>query len=334
MTAAASSHPSLIVVGASAGGIEALTTLVGGLPGGFPAAIAVVLHLPPSGTSVLPAILDRASPLPATAASDGDQLRPGHVFVAPSDHHLIVNPGELALSHGPRENGHRPSIDTLLRTAAGSYGEQVIGVILSGTLDDGAAGLALIKRAGGIAIVQDPDDALYDGMPRAALERTEVDHVAAVRDIPRLLVETVRGRVDRANPRPDPPDTIVHAPIGHGDVATGFICPECGGALWEVDEAGVSRFRCRIGHAFSEETLVDEQGEMLENALWSALRVLEERAELLQRMAARSQASGHERAARNFTTKSGDALRQAEIIRAGVLPVAVDVTPTGEDVAP
>lgn len=326
-------NPAVVVVGASAGGIEALTTFVRGLPEDFAAAVVVVLHLPASGTSVLPAILDRASALPATAAADGEPLEAGRIYVAPADHHLIVNPGELALSHGPRENGHRPSIDTLFRTAAATYGAQVIGVILSGTLDDGAAGLALVKEAGGTAIVQDPADAVYGGMPRAALQRTTVDHVVAVRDLPRLLADLVDGDVSAVLAQPTTfPDPIVGIDVSR-DAATGLICPDCGGALWEVDEAGVPRYRCRIGHAYSPDTLVDSQGALLENALWSALRVLEERVDLLHRMAARAEAGGHTGSARTFRAKAHDAGRQAEIIRAGVLPVPADVASTGEDVA-
>lgn len=324
-------RPSLVVVGASAGGIEALTTLVRGLPDDFPAAVVVVLHLPASGTSVLPTILDRASALPAVAATEGAELRGGRIYVAPADCHLVVNRGELALSRGPRENGHRPSIDALFRTAAASYGPQAIGIVLSGTLDDGAAGLAVIKQEGGIAVVQDPEDALYDGMPRAAIERTEVDHVLAVRDMPHLLVDLVDG----ADPDPDVQqgvsiDPVVDAPVG-SDLATALICPECGGALWEVAEAGVPRFRCRIGHAYSEDTLLDEQGNALENALWAALRGLKERAELLHRMAVRAADAGHAASADTFRAKAYDAERRAEIVRAGVLPTALDVTSTHED---
>lgn len=325
-------HPAVVVVGASAGGIEALTTLARGLPEGFPAAVVVVLHLPPSGTSVLPAILDRVSALPVTAALDGEPLHTGHIYVAPPDHHLIVSPGELALSRGPRENGHRPSVDTLFRTAAATYGNLVIGVVLSGALDDGAAGLALIGRAGGTTVVQDPDDAVYGSMPRAAMERTDVDHVVPVRELPRLLSELVDGGAPTVLvPMPTMSGATVE--IDQDDPATGLICPECGGALWEVDEAGVTRFRCRIGHAFSEDTLLDEQGVLLESALWASLRVLEERVDLLRRMAARAEASGLARSAATFLSQARDAERQAEIIRAGVLPLAIDVASTGEDVA-
>lgn len=213
-----------------------------------------------------------------------------------------------------------------------SYGSRVIGVVLSGTLDDGAAGLAHIKECGGTAVVQDPDDALYRGMPDAAIERVAVDHVLPVREMPRLLSDLVSG----SPPEPvlqaaDPPDPVIPAPVGGND-ATGFICPECGGALWEVDEAGVTRYRCRIGHAFSTDTLVDEQGQELENALWAALRALEERAELMHRLSARASNGGRNRSARAFTHKARDAERQAEIIRAGVLPMALDVAAGSEDV--
>ncbi len=294
-----------------------------GLPEDFAAPICIVLHLPPSGTSVLPAILDRAGPLRAVAARDGEPLVAGCVYVAPADCHLLVAPGEVALSAGPRENGHRPAVDTLFRTAAQSYGPAVVGVVLSGALDDGAAGLAQIKAHGGTCIVQDPDDAMYRGMPDAALARVEADHVVGIRDLARLLVQLVDGGAGDVDPFTSAlPDVLTPGPADDAP-ATGYICPECGGALWEVDEAGVKRYRCRIGHAYSTDSLVVEQGSAIEAALWTALRSLEERSGLLRRIGERAVMAGNRAVAASFERRAQDADRQAEIIRAGVLPMAL-----------
>jgi two-component system chemotaxis response regulator CheB len=325
-------HP-VVAIGASAGGVQALSALVGELPEDFPAAVAVVLHLPASGTSVLPAILNRAGPLPAIAVTDGEALAPGRIYVAPPDQHLIVGLGELTLSHGPRENGHRPAIDTLFRTAALSYGERTIGVVLSGSLDDGAAGLAVIGGHGGTTIVQNPDDAAYRGMPDAALAATEVDHVVTLRDLPALLIRLVGGSAPLHAVRLRPPDPVPQTSLDE-DRASGLICPECGGALWAVDENGVHRFRCRIGHSFSEETLSELQGADVEAALWAALRALEERGTLLRHMGRRADEAGHPRTAARFREKAADVDHQAEIVRSGVLPMSVHVGAGDETVAP
>jgi two-component system chemotaxis response regulator CheB len=182
---------SLVVIGASAGGVEALTRLAAGLPPGLPAAVAVVLHVPSTGKSVLPAILTRQGNLPASAALDGEPLTPGHIHVAPPDRHLLVRDGALVLDDGPRLNGHRPAIDSLFRSAAAAAGAGVIGVVLTGTLDDGAAGLAEIKLHGGTTVVQDPEDAQYPSMPAHAIERVAVDHVVPLDEMAALIVELV-----------------------------------------------------------------------------------------------------------------------------------------------
>jgi two-component system chemotaxis response regulator CheB len=321
--------------------VEALAAIVGALPKGFPAAIAVVLHVAPSGTSVLPAILDRAGALPARAAHDGAELTGGHIFVAPPDQHVLVADGRLTLRHGPRENGHRPAIDPLFATAADAYGPNAIGVILTGTLDDGAAGLAAIKSHGGVAVVQDPDDALYPGMPRHALERVDADHVVALADVGRLLVELVGApsedapvsENDPVNGDPDPaagtepapaPIELTVNPAMRAGGAAGISCPECGGALWYVDERGASRFRCRIGHAYSEESLAEIQGRSLEVALWTALRALEERAALIRRMAGRARHSGHPMTADQFGRHAAELDAQANTIREHIVPAALD----------
>jgi two-component system chemotaxis response regulator CheB len=320
---------SLFVVGASAGGVEALTRIVAGLPPEFPAAIAIVLHLPANGTSVLPAILNRAGHLPAVAAKDGEPIQRGHIYVAPPDHHLLVGLEELSLTHGPRENGHRPAIDPLFISAAHAYGPGVVGIILTGTLDDGAVGLAAIKAHEGVAVVQNPDDALYRGMPDAALERVAVDHVVDLADVAGTMVTLARdGRpaglaMNGAGPTAEPPrpgDELAAGPQQHEGEAAGISCPECGGALWEVGEGNTTRFRCRIGHAYSEDSLLAAHGNALETALWTALRALEERAALLRRLSRRSEAAGRARSALRFAEHAAELERRAETVRLEVLP--------------
>jgi two-component system chemotaxis response regulator CheB len=329
--------PCLIVVGASAGGVEALSELVRGLPADLPAAVAIVLHVAPAGTSVLPAILNRAGELEARAARDGDRIRPGRIYVAPPDRHLVVEDGMLALRHGPRENGHRPAVDRLFTSAAEAYGPRTIGVVLTGTLDDGAAGLAAIKLRGGRAVVQDPKDALHSGMPASAIARTEVDHVVALRDIAGLLAELAGGGRDMTDPPPEPqrhseapgPELDAAPEMPAGD-ASGLSCPECGGSLWYLVEGGTPRFRCRIGHAYSEESLLDQHSRSLEVALWTALRALEERAALLRRMAHRAQVAGHSHSAHTFRGQAGDLDANAAVIRDHVVPTTLSTADSAE----
>jgi two-component system chemotaxis response regulator CheB len=328
----------LIVVGASAGGVEALGQLVAALPDDLPAAVAVVLHMAASGTSVLPAILDRAATLPTRAATDGEPICAGRVYVAPPNVHLVVEDSTFALRHGPRENGHRPAIDRLFMSAAAEWGRGVVGVVLTGTLDDGAAGLAMIKTRGGCAVVQDPEDALYAGMPANAIARADVDHVVALRDIAPLLAELVAER-DRPVSEEDitagehaeaPGPELDAGPTMPAGDASGLSCPECGGSLWYVIEQGAPRFRCRIGHAYSEASLLDEHGRSLEIALWTALRALEERAALLRRMAHRAEDSGHPHSARNFGEQARQLDHHAEVVRHHIVPSAMAA---GEDSA-
>jgi len=327
---------SLVVVGASAGGVEALTELVKNLPARFPAAVLVVLHVPPWGRSVLPGILDRAAKLVARAAVDGDAISPGCIYVAPPDEHLLVHDGRLVLRRGPRENGHRPAIDPLFLTASEAYGPEVVGVILSGTLDDGAAGLAAIKSHGGVAVVQDPDDAVYPGMPTHALERVAADHVAPVAELGMVLVDLVGEPLPAATvsggdtPTPGDEPTPAEAPreldagpsMPAGE-AVGLSCPECGGSLWYIGEAGTERFRCRIGHAYSERSLVETHGRALEVALWTALRALEERAGLMRRMARRARDGGHAHTAESFVAQAVELDEHAHTIREHIVPRAL-----------
>lgn len=249
----------IVVVGASAGGVEALIRLVERLVFGLPAAGFVVLHVPGDGTSVLPQILARSGSLPATQAIDGEPIVCGRIYVAPPDHPLLVHHKQVRVAHGPRENRHRPAVDPLFRTAARAYGERVIGVILWGSLDDGTAGLLAIKARGGITVVQEPADALFTGMPRSALDCVSVDHVLAAQEIGAVLATLTRRSVtgkgtkmsgamatEAARAELDP------APMQRAErpgVPSPFSCPECGGVLWELQEEALTRFQSRTGHA-------------------------------------------------------------------------------------
>jgi two-component system chemotaxis response regulator CheB len=291
------------VIGASAGGVDALNEVVAHFPPEFPAAVLVVLHVSSSGTSVLPQILTRRGPLPAAFARNGDELARGQIYVAPADHHMLVHDGRIQLSQGPRENGHRPAIDPLFRSAARAGDGRCIGVILSGLLDDGASGLRFIKEHGGTAVVQDPADALFPSMPTAALELTQADRIAAAADIADALCGLIETPVVDLGPRAtdtapsdyrfgepdrveltDPADT---AALLNGPPSS-LTCPECGGTLWEQEDGNNVRFACHVGHAYSVASLAEEQGRSLETTLWSAVRALEERADLQRRLARKS----------------------------------------------
>jgi two-component system chemotaxis response regulator CheB len=232
----------ILVVGASAGGVEALTELARGLPADLPAAVFMVLHVPPHATSVLPRILSRAGRLPTAHAREGEPIRPGRIYVAPPDHHMLLRRGYVYLARGPRENSHRPAVDPLFRTAARAYDGRVVGVLLSGALDDGTAGLAAIKRRGGIALVQDPDEALFSGMPRSAIENVEVDHVVSLAGmaglLSRLACEPVAEETKERVPDEMEQETQIEAFAlsaienrVHPGTPSTFGCPECGGTL-------------------------------------------------------------------------------------------------------
>jgi two-component system chemotaxis response regulator CheB len=295
----------LVVIGASAGGVDALQEVVAGLPPEFPAAVLVVLHVSSDGTSVLPQILSRSGPLPAAFANDNDDLRRGQIYVARADQHLLVHGSRVQLTRGPRENGHRPAIDPLFRSAARAARERCIGVVLSGLLDDGAAGLRFIKQYGGATVIQDPEEAHFPSMPRAALAQLAPDRIATAAQIAPALCELIeQPPPGTAHAEPGPPDAdeYGHDRVEIGDPAnvaalltgtpSGLTCPECGGALWEQEEAGGTlRYACHVGHAYSAGSLTEEQGRSLEMTLWSAVRALRERADTHRRLALRTQTS-------------------------------------------
>jgi two-component system, chemotaxis family, protein-glutamate methylesterase/glutaminase len=314
----------IVVVGASAGGVEALTELAASLPSDLSAAMFVVLHLPATGTSALPEILRRHGPFPVAHVKDGEPVQPGRVYVAPPDHHVLLRTGHVHLSRGPRENGHRPAIDPLFRSAAREYATRVIGLVLSGALDDGTAGLLAIKSRGGVAVVQDPADALHPGMPTNALEHVQVDHAVAAASMGKLLVRLI---ADLLEPPPDPAPSDMRLEVemegfslgafegNHPGRPSGFSCPDCNGVLWQIQDSGLERYRCRVGHAWSPESLLTQQSEALEAALWVALRSLEERAALSRRLAEPARRRGHSITATRFEEQAAEAQQAARLVR-------------------
>jgi two-component system, chemotaxis family, protein-glutamate methylesterase/glutaminase len=323
----------IVVIGASAGGVEALRSLVAGLPPELPAAVFVVLHVLPSGTSLLSQILARQTRLVVAPAGDGEPIERGRIYVAPPDHHMLVERGRVRLTRGPRENGHRPAVDPLFRSAARAYGQRVIGIVLSGALDDGAAGLKMISDNGGTGVVQDPAGALYPSMPRSALAGDATARAVPIEELPGTLCSMIDEPLERLAPAAPPRKPKV-GPGTHDDRAddsdprsgtiTGLTCPECGGALWEHDETGVLRFKCHVGHAYSADSLEVSQAQALESALWAAMRSLQERADMFRRLARRS-GDGQ-----RLDAKATDADSHADILRSLVTSFGREPGESGE----
>ena len=323
----------MVVVGASAGGVEALTKLVRALPRGYAATLFVVLHIAPEGTSVLGSILQRASALQADTAKDGEIPEPGHIYVAPPNSHLLVdNQGRITLSGGPKENGHRPAVDPLFRSAAALYGPRCVGVVMSGSRDDGTAGLRAIKAAGGVAMVQDPNEALAPSMPLSAIEHVRVDAIRPAEEIAALLVELAsveaaavasgngtRGGDDAAEAADAREPALMRStsPTAPGN-SSGLTCPECSGALWEVKDHELIQYRCRVGHVYSLESMLAEQERSVEAALWAGVAALEERAQLMRRVAKRAATGELTQVTTQFNNQAEHAERQAELLRDAV----------------
>jgi two-component system chemotaxis response regulator CheB len=295
-------HRDIVVIGASAGGIPALTALVGGLPADLPAALFIVVHVPSFGESRLPEILSRAGPLPAHHPESGEAIEHGRIYVAPPDYHLLLRNERVELDRGPRENHTRPAIDPLFRTAARAYGPRVIGIVLSGALYDGSMGLMSVKTRGGIAIVQDPEEAAADSMPRNALKLVAADYVLPASEIAPVVTALTRGSArDGDAPMIDgeellevavAEDFAEQADGERAEDTTVYTCPECGGVLWQGGSGPVLWFRCHVGHAYAPEILLGQKAEQVEAALWSSLRLLKEKATLTRQLAGRSRECG------------------------------------------
>ena len=307
----------VIGIAASAGGVEALRRVVSDLPADLPAAICVVLHIPATGRSLLAPILDRDSAMRAVVARDGQRLRAGTIYVAPADRHLLVRRHTVELSHGPKENRVRPAADPMFRSLARAWGAGAIGVILSGALDDGSAGALWLANAGGVVIVQDPETAIVPGMPASAIAATPPDYTVPLDEISDVLQRLAReappaGEEEEMPREPDPVDHL-HAEQRPAGPPSAFTCPECSGALWELRERDLVRYRCRVGHTYSEDAMVEAQGEAVEAALWTALEVLEERGELLRRIAGRM--DDMPRSAGRFQNAAREVADRATLIR-------------------
>jgi two-component system chemotaxis response regulator CheB len=311
----------VVVVGFSAGGVEAMVRLVAGLPRDLPAAVFVVHHFPANSVSALPSILTRAGALPAVHAVHDQEVQPGRVYIAPPDRHMLLVQNRIHLSRGPRENGHRPAVDPLFRSAAREFGARVIGVLLSGSLDDGTVGLMAVKQHGGLAVVQEPGEAVYPAMVQSAIERVGVDLVLPVEEIAQLLTrltrEPVASQEGKTAMLPEEEEVQDPAESGTAAIAEGpfpgppssLTCPDCGGAIWEQVEGELVRYRCHVGHAYTVDSMVGAQAALVEAALWTAVRALEEKAQLSRRLEERSRKRGLHRLAQKYA----EAVQSAEL---------------------
>jgi two-component system chemotaxis response regulator CheB len=318
----------IIVIGGSAGSLEPLSKILQGLRRSLPAAVFVAVHTAPQGEGALPTILERNGPLPACFPTNGDPIRHSQIYVAPPDHHLLTNSEKITVMRGPRENGFRPAIDPLFRSAAQDFDGRVVGVLLSGGMDDGTFGLMSIKAAGGIAIVQHPYEALVPNMPLRAIQNVEVDHIVPAVEIAGLVTKAAEEGLARkplspAASRARGDDNTTERDIHLQSVKldsvkkspSRFSCPECGGTLWELEEGGQFRFRCHTGHGFTPDTLLVQQNGEVEHALWSALRILKERAALHRQLAERTDKRGMSSTAEKFLQKAHEEEAKAEAIR-------------------
>lgn len=313
----------IVVIGGSAGGVDAMRRICEGLPGDFPAAVFVVIHISQTSRSIMPELLSRAGSLPAKHPVDGEPIHRRTIYVAPPDMHMLLRPGVVTLRRGPHENRTRPAIDPLFRSAAVAYRSRVIGVVLSGLLDDGCAGLIAIKSCGGLCVVQEPGDATWPEMPRNALAHDHIDHCVPVAKLPALLGKLVQ---QPAGPMPPIPRNLIleasiaaqEAPMVPEPPQLGrpsrLSCPQCGGVLNGVLEQGSTRFRCQIGHAFTAEALLAAQDDELEKAMASALRMHRERVVLFRRMQEKSEAQAMPHAAARWRAGADESEQAARVI--------------------
>lgn len=321
----------IVVIGASAGGIEALTELVSKLPPKIPASIFIVVHVPEGANSVLPKILARRGKLRATHPKDGERVEKGRIYVAPPNYHMMLGTNRIHLVRGPREHGVRPAVDPLFRSAALRFGPRVVGVVLSGNLDDGTAGLEIIKARGGTSLVQDPEEAQYRGMVDSAIRNGYADEILTVGKLAVRLAELAGEGIDAEEVvMVDDDDAIEEGEkelaideldFGqlHGDdqpgVVSAFVCPDCSGTLWELTDSDTLRFRCRVGHAFAVDSMLARQQGAIETAFWVALRALEERGALMRRLLRRAEKSGHHGGIQRYNEEAKTVADRAKTIR-------------------
>jgi two-component system chemotaxis response regulator CheB len=320
----------IVVIGASAGGVTALSTLVAGLPRDLDAAVFIVLHIPPETPSRLQDILGRCTALPVSSAIDGDPIRPGHIVVAAADRHLMLDQDRVRVTRGPKESRARPAVDVLFRSAAAAHGNRVIGVVLTGALDDGTAGLWAIKDRGGIALVQEPKSAQHASMPESALRHVDVDATLPIESMADEILSRLKRPLPRQEGSPVPHRMEVENLIARegngleaGSMDIGalskYTCPDCHGVLVEIEEGSILRFRCHTGHAFSLKTLLAEVNAAIDKGLWDSLRAVEERILLLDRMRQQAERSGSERIQAAASEQIAQSRKGAESLRTLVL---------------
>ncbi|WP_434623073.1 chemotaxis protein CheB [Azospirillum sp. B2RO_4] len=315
----------ILVIGASAGGLSALTRLFGGMPKDCVPTVFVVLHISPNAKSMLPRLLERAHWLPAFHPADGEPIRPGHIHLASPDHHLLVHHDHVLVRRGPRENRTRPAVDPLFRSAGIAFGSRVVGVVLTGMLDDGASGLRAIHRCGGLCVVQDPGEAEWPSMPESAIARAPVDHVLPIDDMPALLCRLAAEPAGTSPPVPF--DIAAEAQIAEQEFTTvsddtksvgkptTLSCPDCGGGLSAIQDGPVLRFRCQVGHAFSPDSMEEVQAEVMEKVLWVALRTHEDRVELFNRMASYAHEHNQMNLVAKWESQMQEARQTADLLR-------------------
>lgn len=316
----------IIVLGASAGGIQTLRALTGALPADLAASLFIVVHTSPEAPGLLAEILDSSSKLPAAHAVDGELIQKGHIYVAPPDHHLLLEPNRTRLTHGPKENRFRPAVDPLFRSAAQTYGPRVIGVILTGYMDDGTAGLWTVKQLGGTAIVQDPDDALVPSMPLSAMTHVNVDYCVPLEEMPALLVRLTTEAVEEEGVYEVPKEVEIEVNIAKEQKAidagvlqlgepSSYACPECHGVLLQMKKGTLFRFRCHTGHAYSVESLLADITEKMDDALWNSIRAFEEGELFMRHMAEHLDQGESDHSAESFLKRADDAKRRANLMR-------------------
>lgn len=318
----------IVVIGASAGGIAPLKNIVRGLPKDFSASVFIVWHSSPDITSVLPKILDRETHLSVQEAIDKEPIVPGRIYIAKPDYHLLLEKETVRVTKGPKENRFRPAVDPLFRSAAQSFGPRVIGIVLSGRLNDGTAGLWTIKNRGGTAIAQDPMDAEVSSMPMSAIRDLDIDHILASAEMPELLDRLTSQEIPaeaQVNMKDDKKTTIeVGIALGRNAFESGVLelgepssltCPECRGAFVRLMDDNIIRFRCHTGHAYSLDTLLAAVSEEIEDSFWNTVRTVEENIMLLNLTSDDLEKKGQIDAARRYKERADKARRYSERIR-------------------
>lgn len=321
----------VLVIGASTGGLDALRILFGDLPPDLPASVFVVVHV--GATSQLASILDKVSALPVVQAESGARFEPGRIYIAPPGKHLLLHDNHMLLRRGPRENHARPAVDPLFRSAAATFGGRVIGIVLSGALSDGTAGLRAIKRCNGLAVVQDPAEAAMPDMPQSALQHVDIDHVASIRAMGALVAKLAR---QSAAPTPEIPlDIRLEAAIAAQELTdmkiddmlgepSRFTCPECHGALWEIEDGSLLRYRCHVGHAYTSDAVLEAQDEEVDRLLGTLLRAHQERAALARRMAEHERRSGRNTLSDQLARRAAEYDDDARLLRSLIRNGGVD----------